>query len=229
MTQSKKVLLLLDGVGALGLMPLAMKIAVESNQLPYDVRNYVWTHGFGRMLADLRDKNHIKRKGEELATIVNHLVVEQREVIVVAKSGGTAVALDALSRLETDSVAQAILLSPAVSPHYDLAMPLNAVKGKMYSFNSKYDLFFLALGTSLFGTPDGIKTRAAGCVGFHEPSRHAKLREILWTPDMISTLHFGEHFGTSMLPWLVKYVLPLLEEEILEPGTGSNGQLYADA
>jgi|AGTN01.3.fsa_nt_gi hypothetical protein len=226
MSQPTKVLLMLDGVGALGLLPLAMKMAVEQNRLPYEVRNYVWTHGKGRMLADLRDSDHIKLKGEELATIVNGLIADDREPIVIAKSGGTAVALDALSRLATDAVEQAILLSPAVSPQYDLTMPLNAVRRKMYSFNSKYDLFFLALGTSLFGTPDGIKTKAAGCVGFHGASEYAKLHEILWTPEMITTLHFGEHFGTSMLPWLVKYVLPLLEENV-EPGVAK--QRFADA
>lgn len=220
MSQAEKVLLILDGVGALGLLPLSMKMAVEQNRLPYEVRNYVWTHGKGRMLADLRDKSHIKRKGEELAAIVNQLNQDGREAIVIAKSGGTAVALDALSRLDADSVERAILLSPAVSPQYDLTMPLNAVRSKLYSFNSKYDLFFLALGTSLFGTPDGIKTRAAGCVGFHGASEYAKLQEILWTPEMITTLHFGEHFGTSMLPWLVKYVLPLLEES-REPGVAA--------
>lgn len=229
MSQSRKVLLLLDGVGALGLLPFSMKMAVEQNRLPYEVRNYVWTHGKGRMLADLRDKSHIKRKGEELATLVNDLVADDREVVVVAKSGGTAVALDALARLDSDSVEQAILLSPAVSPQYDLTMPLNAVKGKMYSFNSKFDLFFLVLGTSLFGTPDGIKTKAAGCVGFRGASDYAKLREIVWTPEMITTLHFGEHFGTSMQPWLVKYVLPLLEETNLEPGVVPTMQQYADA
>ena len=209
----EKVVFSIDGVGAAGLMPLCLKLALQRSMPNCEVRNFFWSHGYGRMLADLKDRAHIRLKASMLASEIEGLRAEQKQVQIVAKSGGSAVALDALALLKPDTVQTVVLLSPAVSPQYDLGPPLQAVQTKLYAFNSSLDQFMLGLGTSVFGTADGIKTRAAGCVGFSAPDRYEKLEEIPWHPRMIRGLNFGTHWGTSMLPFLSEHVVPLLNLE----------------
>lgn len=209
-----QLVITLDGVGAMGPMPMMMRYAY-SKRPDVEVRNFVWTHGYGRMLADLRDRQHMRNKAETLASMVRAERID-RSVSIVAKSGAAGVALQALDLLEPDSVHSVVLLNPAVSPTYDLATSSQAVRRNIYSFHSPYDLFWLGIGTSLFGTADGVRTRAAGCVGFNCAAPVPKLIEIPWLPKMMLSLNFGDHSGTSMLPFLVKYVLPLLEEGLNE-------------
>ena len=62
-----------------------------------------------------------------------------------------------------------MLLSPALSPTYDLAPALSAVRREMVVFWSPLDVIVLGLGTRIFGTIDRIKTVSAGLVGFRGP------------------------------------------------------------
>ena len=202
-----------DGVGGVGLMPLTMHAVVKLADADFDVRHFVWSHGFGRIVADIRDRKHMYDKGELLSNAILDSTQDGRKVAIVAKSGGTGVALNALERLPANTVETVILLAPAVSPGYDLSLALNAVHSKLYSFNSNYDLFWLALCTSLVCTADGVKTTAAGCVGFQNPERYEKLEQIRWNALMMKHLHFGTHTGTSMYPFLAEYVLPLLNKQ----------------
>lgn len=224
--QSTHLVITLDGVGAMGPMPFLMKYAFSKH--PHvEVRNFVWTHGTGRMLADLRDRHHMRNKAEALAGLVR-AEAAGKNVSIVAKSGAAGVALQALDALEVDSVHAVVLLSPAVSPGYDLAQSAKAVRKNVYSFHSPYDLFWLGIGTSLFGTADGVRTLAAGCVGFSTSTPNPKLVQIAWDPKMMLSLNFGDHSGTSMLPFLSKYVLPLLEEaEDAEVGSLSGSQVVS--
>ncbi len=193
-------------------MPWTMNSVVKASRANLEVHHFVWSHGFGQIVADICDRKHMYDKGELLAKTVLEHTSTGRKVSVVAKSGGTGVALKALELLPTNTVETVILLSPAVSPQFDLSMALKAVHGKMYSFNSKYDLFWLALCTSIVCTADGVKTVAAGCAGFANPEKYEKLVEITWNKLMIRSLHFGTHTGTSMYPFLSSYVLPLLNK-----------------
>ncbi len=110
-----------------------------------------------------------------------------------------------------------------MSPSFPLEKSLPAARHDVYSFWSPYDAFFLGFGTSLFGTADGVTGKSAGLVGFARSkdtesvspkpkdfSVTAKLQEVRWDPSMISSWHVGDHSGTSMPPFIRKYVLPLL-------------------
>lgn len=191
-------------------MPLTMNLAAKRAGSSADVRHFVWTHGVGQIVADICDRKHMYEKAEILAGMVAELTESGNKVSLVAKSGGAGVALKALEILPADTVERVVLLAPAVSPEFDLIPALNAVKSKMYSFNSKFDLFWLSLCTSLVCTADGVQTTAAGCVGFKNADKYDKLEEITWNPLMMRHLHFGTHTGTSMYPFLSAYVLPLL-------------------
>jgi len=205
------VVFTIDGVGGSGFMPASTWLAIKTAGGNYDVRHFVWTHGFGRLVADIRDREHMHEKAATLASTVVELNASGRKVCIVAKSGGSGVALRALELLPPNTVEAIILLSPAVSPEFDLSLAMKAVRSKVYSFNSIYDLFWLGLCTSVVCTADGIKSKAAGCVGFKDANRYEKLEEINWSPMMMRSLHFGTHSGTSMYPFLRTYVIPLLD------------------
>src|SRR5262249_29959015 len=137
---------------------------------------------------------------------------------VVGKSGGTGLIVMALEHLPENTVEAAVLLAPALSPVYDLAPALNAVRREMVVFWSPLDVFVLGLGTLVFGTIDRIKSVSAGLVGFQAPApgnpardvQYQKLRQVRWRIEMATTGYLGGHVGPDSPAFLRKYVVPLL-------------------
>jgi hypothetical protein len=213
----KKVIIALDGVGGTGMMPQTLALAIKWTGSGHTVQKFFWTHGIGQPLKDLQDKDNIEKKSLELFALLQALLAEGASVQLVAKSGGSIIAIKALERLPASSVVSVVLLSPAISPGYDLSLALRAVDKKMICFYSKFDKVYLSLGTSVFGTSDGVRGASAGCVGFQAPAaecaeveQYSKLEQVPWAPSMLTQLHIGMHLGNSMLPWLLKYVVPVL-------------------
>ena len=215
----KGVVYLIDGVGGFGLAPKVMETTLAEAGVPHELRNFYWSHGFGRWHADLTDDDNLRRKASELADSIMDLRTRGgRSVYIVAKSGGTAVALTALAQLPADSVERVVLLSSAVSPDYDLMPALRAVRVEVVSFWSPKDKFILGFGTSIFGTADGVMGESAGLIGFRIPERagagdaaqYRKLRQIEWDESMRKTYNFGTHIGTSMPLFVRDYVAPLV-------------------
>ena len=215
----KNVTVAMDGVGGTISMPLGLRLAMRMARADHNVRVFFWTHGIWQPIKDLTDRGHIESKSLELLSLLESLIAEGCTVNIVAKSGGSIVAVKALERLPEASIGNVVLLSPAISPNYDLSIALKAIGGSLHSFYSRHDRLYLDLGTSLFGTSDGVKGPSAGCVGFvspaHdciEPLQYAKLTQVPWHPSMLSRLHIGLHLGNSMIPWLLKYVVPVLHQ-----------------
>lgn len=189
--------------------------------LPYDVVHFSWSTGYMRIISDLTNRNNIRTKAKELSEQIRdyHAKHPQRKIYIISKSAGTMIALSALAHLDQDTVERAILLSPAVSPTFPLTDALHAVRTELISFWSPHDHFWLGLGTSLFGTADGVQCRSAGLVGFATPpessadSAYRKLRQIKWELSMLRYLHIGDHAGNSMPPFIREYIMPLLTSE----------------
>lgn len=218
-SSEKGVVYLVDGVGGFGFAPKVIESALADAGVPHEVRNFYWSHGFGRWHADLTDDENLRRKASELADSIMDLRARGgRPVYVVAKSGGTAIALAALAQLPAESVERVVLLSSAVSPEYDLMPALRAVRIDLVSFWSPKDKLILGLGTSIFGTADGLMGESAGLVGFKIPEcssavdllQYRKLRQIEWDESMRKTYNFGTHIGTSMPLFVRYYVAPLI-------------------
>jgi pimeloyl-ACP methyl ester carboxylesterase len=214
---SKKVIIALDGVGGTVIMPQTLALAMKWSGSDHTVQKFFWTHGIGQPLKDLQDSDNIEKKSLELFALLQKFLAEGASVQVVAKSGGSIIAVKALERLPSGSVDRLVLLSPAISPGYDLSPALRAVDKKMVCFYSKLDKVYLSLGTSVFGTSDGVRGASAGCLGFQVPApecaeveQYSKLEQVPWDPSMMRRLHIGMHLGNSMLPWLMKYVVPVL-------------------
>jgi hypothetical protein len=145
-------------------------------------------------------------------------------VFLVAKSGGSGVIIKALEQLEEGAVRRVILLSPALSPGYDLTAGLRAVGREMVVFWSPLDVIVLGAGTRVFGTADRVRSASAGMTGFRLPltaspapvangeqaRQYAKLRQVRWSLRMAATGYLGGHVGPDSPIFLRSYVVPLL-------------------
>lgn len=123
-------------------------------------------------------------------------------VDIVAHSAGCGVALGALGRLpEGVSVRRVLLMSPSVSPQYELEPALARVDS-IDVFHSQRDTIFLSWRVSTFGTYDGVKTKAAGNVGFVTDS--PKVRQHAWSEGDATLGHDGGHFGATSRAYVRK-------------------------
>jgi pimeloyl-ACP methyl ester carboxylesterase len=218
MQAKKGKVYVIDGAGGSGFLPFVMQNILTDSR--FDMEHFRWSVGYMRIIKDLTNRDVNRAKARDLS----RLILEHREsrpddqIHVVAKSAGTAIALWAMAELPERILDRVILLAPAVSPGFPLEGSLKAARRDVYSFWSPRDLFFLGLGTSLFGTADGVKGKSAGLVGFEPRKEHqsggggAKMVEIEWEPRMLSCWHVGDHAGTSMPRFIKRYVMPLLEK-----------------
>jgi hypothetical protein len=183
------VVYVVDGAGGSGFTPLVLRRSLA--HLPYEVRHFRWGTGYGRILSDLTNRENIRQKASELArSIAGYRAAvgnEDCRIYLVAKSAGTAVALWALTELAPNTVERAILLSPAVSPTFPLVDALRAVRTDLINFWSPNDLFFLGLGTSLFGTADGVFCKSAGLIGFALKNGNSAVSSPVLTSDGLSS------------------------------------------
>jgi len=192
-------------------------------KVPYLVRVVSWGHGFGHWHADLTNAANRDLRAREIADAVVAYRDEHAgaPVFLVGKSGGTGLVVKALEHLPDDAVEVAVLLSPALSPAYDLARALRAVRHEMVVFWSPLDVIVLGAGTRIFGTIDRIKTVSAGMVGFRRPgpgegertAQYGKLRQVRWRPEMARTGYLGGHVGPDNPAFLRRYVVPLLRTD----------------
>src|SRR5438105_382905 len=160
------------GVG--GLDPLGMwaKLVLPWAGVPHEVRDFIWTTGFGNLVRDVQDTPNVMARADELAREVTRYKAEHPDcpVYLVGHSGGTGVVLAAAERLPPATVERIVLLSPAVSPGFDLRPALRATRGEIVSFHSPLDRFWRDWGTTHYGTIDRIHTPAAGVHGFVVPA-----------------------------------------------------------
>jgi pimeloyl-ACP methyl ester carboxylesterase len=210
-----------DGVGGLNLCGTALKYATSKAGVEHEIRVHPWGHGFGRWHADLTNVANHAAQSEALAAEVLDFRSRRPKipVFLVGKSGGTGIVVKALERLPAGSIEVAVLLSPALSPRYDLSQALRAIQKEMVVFWSPLDLIVLGLGTQIFGTVDRVNAVSAGLVGFRPPEaadleQYAKLRQVRWRPEMAPTGYLGGHVGPDHPAFLRKYVVPLLAAHV---------------
>jgi pimeloyl-ACP methyl ester carboxylesterase len=212
------LILVADGVGGLNLCGTGLSYAAARAGLRHEIRVFDWGHGVGRWHADLTNVANHEAKAEAVAAEVEEFrsAHPAAPVFLVGKSGGTGIIIRALERLAEEAVEATVLLSPALSPQYDLSRGLRAVRRELVVFWSPLDLIVLGLGTRIFGTVDRVNAVSAGLVGFRppdtaDPAQYAKLRQVRWRPEMAPTGYLGGHVGPDAPAFLRKYVVPLLD------------------
>jgi hypothetical protein len=138
-------------------------------------------------IRSLRDHTRNRARAKVLA---NHLTQCRRanphlRTSLVALSGGAGVALFACEELPPDVMLdRVVLLSPAVSPGYDLTAAMAHTKSGIVNYYSRGDWFVLKRGTTTFGTADRVYGPAAGYQGFDHkaacPGCGDRLTQIEW-------------------------------------------------
>jgi hypothetical protein len=207
------------GVGGIDVLGPAALHALPRAGVVHELKEFVWTHGAGQVLQDLQDTAHQLKKGEELAELVRQRKQEKpdRPIYLIGKSGGTGIVLTAARLLPAGTLERIILLSPAVSPHYDLRPALRATRKQIVNYYSRGDWLVLGWGTSKFGTMDRFYGPSAGLVGFQRPRAgddldlYDRLVQVHWTSDMIKTGHTGGHVGTSLPAFVARELAPWLK------------------
>jgi pimeloyl-ACP methyl ester carboxylesterase len=209
-----------DGAGGFGAASESLRPAAQEAGLTVEVVSVPWTHGYLRVVADVLDTDHMRRKGRDLAAEVLRFRAAHpgTPVHLVGHSAGCQVTLAAAEALPPGSVERVVLLLPAVATDYDLRPALCCARGGVDSFNSSEDRVYLGVWTRLLGTTDGRRgVAASGRVGFQpvvcspgDAALYAKLRQHPWHPSLTWTGHHGGHYGVYSPGYLQTFVLPLL-------------------
>ena len=189
-----------------------------------DVMIYDWTEGDDGIDA-LRNTERNKKEARRIASVLvaRHVADPQSKIYLTSHSGGAGLAVWALEDLPADVHVQSIVfMSPALSPTYDLSQALRHVAGQAYVFSSSSDNLVLGIGTRLFGTIDGVKTDAAGRVGFTrpahaDPEQYRKLVSLPYDPAWARFHDYGDHVGGMTRTFGQNVLLPLLLSGIM-PG-----------
>jgi hypothetical protein len=171
--------------------------------------------------------------GRIASEIVRRAAMHPTErIILTAQSGGCALAVWAMEDLPPGvRVDSLVLISPALSPGYDLSRALSHLtgsasagahlSGRAFVFTDENDKFILGWGTRTFGTSDGMHCDAAGLGGFVEPAgadaeQYAKLRSLPYQRDWLRYGNIGGH-ATALSPFFGENVVaPLVVGDAVE-------------
>lgn len=183
-----------------------------SSQLPnVDVEIRRW----GLPFLGLHNLRARERNRETAARLAAEIAAWRREhpdelLYLVGYSGGGGLAALTIESLPGDvRVDRLILVAPAVSADYDFARELLPHVGDyVVNFSSEKDLQ-VGLGTRMFGTIDGIKSRSAGFAGF--TGAHERIVEWRWSPADRHVGHHGNHVSYLGRRWQESVLLPALD------------------
>jgi pimeloyl-ACP methyl ester carboxylesterase len=225
------VVFIVAGIGGLEVFALNARWALPAAGVSHEIREFEWTHGSLRFLRDLQDTRHLLTRAEELAREVNAIKEHDpnRPVFLVGHSAGAGLVLAAAEKLPPATVERIVLLSPAVSPSFDLRPALRATRGEIVSFCSSHDRLVLGLGTSLFGTVDRFYGPSAGQAGFRAPENlsdadrtlYRRVVQIPWRWEHLLEGRGCGHTSTTAPLFLQRHVASWLRAEWdPDPGNG---------
>jgi pimeloyl-ACP methyl ester carboxylesterase len=217
------VVFVVGGIGGLELFSFNARWVLPAAGVTHAVREFGWTHGSLHFLRDLQDTRHLLGRAEELARQVAAIKERdpRRPVFLVGHSAGAGLVLAAAAMLPPETLERVILLSPAVSPTFDLRPALRATRGEIVSFCSEHDRIVLELGTSLFGTVDRYYGPSAGQCGFRAPADldadgralYRRLVQVPWRWEHLLTGRGCGHTSTTAPLFLRHSVAPWLRGE----------------
>ncbi|HUB25610.1 MAG TPA: hypothetical protein VL992_09270 [Tepidisphaeraceae bacterium] len=219
---TQPLLLHLPGVGGYRGIDRNMLRGLRQGGVAFNIQVYDWTRDRPALDA-LHGYQFNLRQAQNLADLItaHARAFPNSPIVLTSHSGGAAIAIWALERLPADVHVQALfMLAPALSPMYNLTPALRHVTDRAYSFNSTQDQLVLGWGCRLCGTMDGLKTDAAGLVGFRrppmaDPSQYAKLFQVGYNPAWIALGDIGDHIGTLSTPFAADILAPLVRSVVL--------------
>jgi pimeloyl-ACP methyl ester carboxylesterase len=216
--------LVLPGIEGQSLLNYDIARGLADGGVPFAIEVFDWTTGVILLFPyHLRSSRRHATQAEKIARrIVNYQhKYPGRPVHLIGHSGGGALAVFALERLpDKVKIASAILLAPGISPKYNLSCALAHTERGIFNYHSRFDVFFLGIGTVVAGTIDGPHTVSAGMVGFRFPGDldaaeralyERQLHQIPFRAAMMADFNFGGHMGASNRAFVARHVAPLLE------------------
>jgi pimeloyl-ACP methyl ester carboxylesterase len=218
--EARPLVYLVGGIGRMILLTPSARFALPRAGVDYELRGYHWQHEKGGQLRDLQDEPYLLQKSAELAAEIRELwrCEPTRRVYLIGHSAGCAVVVHAAELLPPQSMERIILLSPALSPTYDLTKALQATRREIVVFTSRFDpaLHF----TRLFGTADRVYCVSAGVHGFVQPAHlddeskrcYERLVQIPWTCQRLLELQGPWHNSSTLPLYLGLEVAPWLKE-----------------
>jgi len=221
---SREVVFVLDGVGGFQFVPLLLRRAWRDDPDTPGTIMFRWQFGLpGEIWTDLCWRSRNLRKAAEFADVLAdfHLREPAATIHILAFSGGAGIALWGCERLAGRAPIETMVLAcPAISPGYNLATALGAVR-RCYALVSHRDTGILGVGTTVFGTVDRLHCSSAGRTGFSmspdlsddDREVYDRLGEIHWTPELRSLGHRGGHTGWAQVAFLREHVLAMLQGE----------------
>jgi len=228
--RNKGLVIILPGVEGRSSLNLNIAKGLADYGLPHAIEILDWTTGFWPLfLYHLRAFGRAQGKAKEIAARIQQYQRDypDRPVFLIGQSGGAAEAVFVLESLPIEApISGAVLLGPAMSLAYDLTSALKRTKLGIWNFYSPFDLLFLTLGTTLFGTLNGRHSVSAGAWGFFRPGdltleqrnlyKH-QLHQVRYNPRMITHFHTGGHFGWANRVFVAES-LPRILQLNLESG-----------
>jgi hypothetical protein len=218
-------LLHLPGIAGDKQIDRAVNRGIKEGGFDGTIVTYDWTEndpGMDALVAWPRNQKEAKIVSEKIAKQRAAMPADAK-FYLLGHSGGTGIAIWALEDLPDNvTVNTVVLMSPAVSPNYDLTRALKHVTGKVYVFSSLTDVIVLGVGTTLFGTIDGVKTDAAGRVGFHQPpqadpAQYKKLVPMPYDTSWFKYGDVGDHIGGMRESFGKNVLAPLILHGTMPP------------
>ncbi len=235
------LVLILPGIEGKGVLNRSVAMGLLDARVPYAIQMFDWTEGQRVGPVNLIRFQRNQRQSLQIAQRIVEYKSQfpDRPVCLIGHSGGGGMLLLTLEALPDDcQIDHAVLLAPAISHHYDLSLACRKIKGLLHHFFSYNDLFFLALGTSVFGTIDRRFGVSAGVGGFSrrmvqsaDPVVRQKLREYPFRLEMFRSWNLSGHFGCTNRLFVSRYLAPLIMGEVpeamrrLNSDLGSNGRI----
>jgi pimeloyl-ACP methyl ester carboxylesterase len=207
----------LPGIGGYRGIDRGMLRGLQEGGLDAELQPYDWTQkdpGLGALLTTQRHTVEAARVAKMITELVR--AHPDARVTISCHSGGAGIIIWALEQSPEDVKVDAVLLlSPALSPNYDLSKALRHVRRKVYSIYSPYDVVVLGVGTRMLGTIDGVKMEAAGKVGFAKPqaadaAQYEKLVQVRYDSRWVKLGNIGDHIGSLARPFARKVLAALL-------------------
>jgi len=216
----KGLVLVLTGIEGRGPLNKAIRKGLVDGGVDHAVEIVDWTVGWVVTGPyNLRAEGRNRRKAAEIAARIEayHTSHPGRPVTLVGQSGGAAMTAFIAEALGDGAwVDGIVMLATALSPGYRLDGALAHSRRGIVSFHSRYDWFFLGVGTFIFGTSDGRHSQAAGRAGFHTPhdgDGPEGLYQVAWHAGMGRKWNLGGHLTSSVAPYVATYVAPLVRRE----------------
>jgi pimeloyl-ACP methyl ester carboxylesterase len=224
------LVLILPGMEGRSFLNVSLLAGLVDAGLPCGMEIVDWTTGCWLLaIYHLRAWKRNRRVARQIAD----RVVEYRRqypgrpVWLVGHSAGGAMALLTAEFLPAgEHLTGIVLLAPAISSRYSCEPALERTERGIWSFFSAGDVWFLGLGTLVFGTCDGVHRPASGCIGFAHrtgpnPAGERQLRQVPYRWRMIAQFNLGGHFGCVNRVFVAETVAPILRENAGYSGTST--------